>query len=63
MRTFAVIENGIVVNIIVGVEPEVVQDNPDLYVEYTPEKPASIGWAYDGKTFIDPNPPIIETPA
>jgi hypothetical protein len=54
MKTFAVIENGIVINVIVGVEPEVVEANPGLYVEYTEDKPAGIGWIYDGKNFIDP---------
>ena len=59
MRTFAVIENGIVTNIIVGVEDEVVKGNPTKYVEYTTENPASIGWAYDGTDFINPNPPVV----
>ena len=54
MKTFAVIENGLVINIIVGVEPEVVKANSDVYVEYTEAKPAGIGWLYDGKNFIDP---------
>lgn len=64
MKTFAVVENGVVVNVIVGVEDEVVAENPTKYVEYTNDKPAAIGWTYDGKTFTDPNPPIaIETPA
>ena len=35
LRTFAVIENNKVVNIIVGVEPEIVAANPDKYVDYT----------------------------
>lgn len=34
-RKFAVIENNKVVNIIVGVEDEVVAANPDKYIEYT----------------------------
>ena len=63
MKLFAVIENGIVANIIVGVEPEVVKANPGVYIEYTNEKPAVIGWAYDGEKFIDPNPPIVEPPS
>ena len=54
MKTFAVIENEVVVNVIVGVEPEVVSANPTLYVEYTPENPAGIGWTYDGNKFIAP---------
>ena len=57
MKTFAVIENGIVTNIIVGVEPEVVAANPTLYVEYTDLNPAGIGWTYDGTTFTAPVTP------
>jgi hypothetical protein len=41
MRTFAVIENNKVVNIIVGVEPEVVAANPGKYIDYTD------GWDYN----------------
>lgn len=40
-RFFAVVENGIVVNIIVGVEDEVVAANPEKYIEYTD------GWNYN----------------
>jgi len=40
MRVFAVIENNKVVNIIVGVEDEVLAANPDKYIEYTD------GWKY-----------------
>lgn len=54
MRTFAVMENGIVANIIVGVEDEVVAANPKKYIEYTRKNPAGIGWDYDGTTFIAP---------
>jgi hypothetical protein len=42
-RFFAVVENGIVVNIIVGVEDEVVAANPSRYIEYTMDAPAAIG--------------------
>lgn len=42
-RFFAVVENGIVVNIIVGVENEVVAANPARYIEYTMDAPANIG--------------------
>ena len=41
MRTFAVIENNTVVNIIVGVEDEVVAANPGKYIDYTD------GWDYN----------------
>jgi hypothetical protein len=40
-KVFAVIENNKVVNIIVGVEDEVVAANPGNYVEYTN------GWDYN----------------
>jgi hypothetical protein len=40
-KFFAVIENNKVVNIIVGVEDEVVVANPGKYIEYTD------GWNYD----------------
>jgi hypothetical protein len=49
-KKFAVIENDKVVNIIVGVEDEVVAANPGKYVEYTN------GWDYnngiDGGVFF-----------
>jgi hypothetical protein len=34
-KVYAVIENNKVVNIIVGVEPEVVTANPEKYIDYT----------------------------
>jgi len=40
-RLFAVIENNKIVNVIVGVEDEVVAANPEKYVEYT------YGWDFD----------------
>ena len=40
-RKFAVIEDKKIVNIIVGVEDEVVAANPEKYIEYT------YGWDYD----------------
>lgn len=39
-RLFAVIENNKVVNIVVGVEDEVLAANPDKYIDYTD------GWTY-----------------
>jgi hypothetical protein len=40
-RKFAVIEDNKVINVIVGVEDEVVAANPDKYIEYT------YGWDYE----------------
>jgi hypothetical protein len=57
MKTFAVIENNKVVNVIIGVEDEVVAANPSKYVEYTESNPAGIGWTWDGKKFIAPEVP------
>lgn len=50
MRQFAVIENGKVTNVIIGVEDEVVAANPSKFIEYTN------GWTYpkgiDGGSFF-----------
>lgn len=50
MKLFAVVENNKVVNVIVGVEDEVLAANPDKYIEYTN------GWNYpadiDGGDFF-----------
>lgn len=60
-KTYAVIENNKVVNVIVGVEEEVLAANPDKYIETTN------GWDFDNG--IDANgffvdlPPQIETPS
>ena len=57
-KTFAVIEDNKVVNIIVGVEDEVVASNPDKYIEYTN------GWDYsngiDGGIYFPAK--VIEEP-
>jgi len=56
MKIYAVIENKKVVNIIVGVEDEVLAANPDKYIEYTD------GWTYpdgiDGGHFFPNEAPI-----
>lgn len=57
-RKFAVIENNKVINVIIGVEDEVVAANPEKYIEYTN------GWDFnngiDGGVFFPI--PIIEEP-
>jgi chorismate mutase len=57
-RKFAVIENNKVINIIVGVEDEVVAANPDKYIEYTN------GWDYENgidlNNFIQPKIEVTE---
>ena len=49
-RVYAVIEDGKVINIIVGVEDKVLKKNPDKYIDYTD------GWDYsngiDGGDFF-----------
>jgi chorismate mutase len=49
-KKYAVIENNKVVNIIIGVEPEVLADNPEKYIDFTH------GWDYsngiDGAEFF-----------
>ena len=60
-KLFAVIEDNKVVNIIVGVEDEIVAANPGKYLEYTR---GTNGWDYnngiDGGDFFPPQPIIEE---
>jgi hypothetical protein len=57
MATYAVIDNGIVENIIIADSKKVAEIVTEkLCVEYTEENPAGIGWIYDGKKFIAPEP-------
>jgi predicted 3-demethylubiquinone-9 3-methyltransferase (glyoxalase superfamily) len=52
MRTFAVIHNGTVSNVIVCDTQETAETLTNaMCVEYTEENPAAIGWIYDGKNF------------
>jgi hypothetical protein len=57
-KVFAVIEDNKVVNIVVGVEDEVVAANPGKYIEYTN------GWDYnagiDGGVYF--SLPVVEKP-
>ena len=56
MRLFAEIENKKVVNVVVGVEDEILEANPGKYIEYTN------GWNYpkgiDGGVFFPKETPI-----
>ena len=56
MKKYAVIENNKVVNILIGVDPEVIEANPEIYIDYTD------GWDYengiDGGDFFPI--PVIE---
>lgn len=57
MATFAVIEDGIVINTIVADSQEIAEEHTGkTCVEYTVEKPALIGWTYDDGVFANPNP-------
>lgn len=55
-RLFAVIENNVVVNVVVGIEDAILEANPENYVEYTN------GWDHtngiDGGAFF-PKPELI----
>lgn len=54
---FAVIENGIVENIIVADSKEIAEEITGYTcISYTDEKPALIGGVYDGVDFIAPQP-------
>jgi hypothetical protein len=56
-RKFAVIEKKKVVNIIVGVEDEVVASNPDKYIEYTDGNWDFTNGIDGGKFFVKPEEP------
>jgi hypothetical protein len=61
-KSFAVIENNIVTNIIVAETKEVAETaTGKICVEYTDLNPACIGLGYDGTTFEQP-PVILDTP-
>jgi hypothetical protein len=58
MPNFAVIENDIVINVIVCESKKLAEEiTSKTCIEYTDKNPASIGWSYDGKTFIPPAQP------
>lgn len=67
MALFAVIEEGIVTNVIIADTKEIaeqVTEKTCVGFENDAFQP-SIGWSYDGKKFIQPEPPKIaveETP-
>lgn len=50
-----IIENGVVVNTIVV-------DSLDFMPGLVEATEGSIGWLYNGSTFTDPNPPVVEVP-
>lgn len=55
MKTFAVIEEQKVVNIIIADSKEIAEETTGkLCIEYTEKNPAGIGWDYDGVLFIPP---------
>lgn len=54
---YAVIENGVLVNIVMA-EPEfALQMGWITFPEYVGEKAVSIGWQYDGSNWIAPEEP------
>lgn len=57
-KTFAVIENGLVTNVIIAESKEIaelVTGHP--CIEYTTENTAGINWTWDGTNFV---PPVVE---
>ena len=56
-KTFAQVENGIVVNVVVA-DDAWVQAQGGEWVEYTAESPAAIGWAVVNGVVQIPPPPV-----
>jgi hypothetical protein len=55
MKTFAVIENNKVINVILADLKEIAEEvTGQLCIEYTEEDPVGIGWDYDGVSFVGP---------
>jgi predicted type IV restriction endonuclease len=55
MSNFAVIEDGVVVNIIVADTLSIAQEvTNSTCIEYTEKNPVRIGWIWDNKKFIAP---------
>jgi hypothetical protein len=60
MANYAVIKDGIVTNVIIAESQEIAElVTGRICVEYTDENPATIGWFYNGISFIAP---VIEEP-
>jgi hypothetical protein len=58
MSTYALIQNGVVVNLVLwdGVAPV---EWPEGTTVIAHDGLAHIGWLYDGAKFVDPNPPVV----
>ena len=64
MATYAVLDvNNYVTNIIIAEDLETAEEATEsTCVEYTSEDSVSIGWLWDGVSFVNPNPPVEEEP-
>jgi len=60
---FAVISNGIVINLIAADTLEVAEAvSGQTCIEYTDHETVGKGWSYDGTNFVNLNPPTIPEP-
>jgi hypothetical protein len=59
---FAVIENDVVINVVVGESREIVQSviTDKLILEINPDAPIRIGYYLENGQWVNPNPPIEE---
>lgn len=58
MKTYAIIKDNIVINVLVAESIENLGGLAEFAVEYTSENPACIGLGFDGTTFEQP--PVVE---
>lgn len=57
MATYAIVENNLVTNVIIADTVEIAEQvTGKTCIEYNESNPAGIGWTYDGKKFIAPQP-------
>jgi hypothetical protein len=60
MKTYAVIQNNKVINVIVADSKEIAEEVTNFTcIEYTSDSGVGIGWTYDGTNLV---PPVIEEP-
>lgn len=57
-KTYALIDNGIVTNLVVANDPSIFHNDAAIELQVRPE----VGWTYDGETFAPPTevPRIVE---
>jgi hypothetical protein len=59
--SYAKIQNGVIVNVIVADADFAAEHGLTEFPTYIGNKAVGIGWKYDGTNFTEPDPVVIET--